>query len=612
MLPLTPVPPQTAGERALYAELTRWDRGGAIRGAVVASLPVVDGPMERRYSDAVLLVPEGLAVVRVAEVVRQRGVVTVTPEGAWTIGPGAGPGEVLQLAGGGSTPLDGLMRAGMDTAVRLRRAGLEPGRIARVTVLVGDLTGLDPADGDLGDGDQVALLETRSLLLGISRAARYAGVDNPRLWTTADVRAALTALGYEGRGPTVEELNGEGFPYSPYVLRRRELLAPAAMAASPALGGVSSLPAPALPSPPPPAPAAPAVPPVPAPAGPPAGPLVDPVAAAAVAAAAIRADEEAAARAAAGLAAAAPVMPTPRPATARFEAPAVDSGAGAPPVGIEDTGGLGGLFGGSSGGDDRSEAASWPPVAPAPVAAPAPEAPLLAAPPATSLSAEAPPAPLVGPRRRTSAAHRRLALLAVAAVAAVAVLVGLVAGLTGGGEEAASAQEPPAAGSAPAAPPAAGPTPGTASVLDGRTFLLQQVQVDDTCVGNSYGDVASSFETADCTGLARALWSTDVDGRAVVVSVAKVDMGDTVAARALRALADTDGSGNVSDLLREGVTYPGAPAQLSGAEYASAVGGSLVTIVETAWADGGPGDLADLDLVAGAGLALPMPVPAAD
>ena len=150
MLALTPMPLQTAGERALLAELARWDTGGAVRGAVVASIPVVDGPMERRLADAVLFVPEGLAVVRIVEVVRQRGVVTALPEGSWTIGPGAGPGEVLQLAGGGSTPLDGLMRAGMDAAVRLRRAGLEPGRIARLTVLVGDLTGLVPADADLG------------------------------------------------------------------------------------------------------------------------------------------------------------------------------------------------------------------------------------------------------------------------------------------------------------------------------------------------------------------------------------------------------------------------------------------------------------------------------
>ena len=100
-----------------------------------------------------------------------------------------------------------------------------------------------------------------------------------------------------------------------------------------------------------------------------------------------------------------------------------------------------------------------------------------------------------------------------------------------------------------------------------------------------------------------------MDGRAVVVSVAAVDMIDEQGADALRALADTDGSGNVNDLLREGVRYPGGPVGLSGAEYASAVEGSVVTIVETAWV-GEAGDDSDLDLVAGTALALDMPDPA--
>ncbi|SDC98313.1 hypothetical protein SAMN05660690_3189 [Geodermatophilus telluris] len=609
MLALTPAPLQTAGEHALFAELTRWDRGGTVRGAVVASIPVVDGPVERRVSDAVLFVPEGLAVVRIVEVVRQSGVVTATPEGSWTIGPGAGPGEVLQLAGGGSTPLDGLMRAGMDAAVRLRRAGLEPGRIARLTVLVGDLTGLVPADGDLGEGDQVALLEPRSLLLGIARSARYAGVDNPRLWTTADVRAALTALGLPGRGPSVEELNGEGFPYSPYVLRKRELLAPAAMAASPAMGGGSA---------------------------PAAVPLVDPVAAAAVAAAAIRADEEAAARAAAGLAAAEAAIPVPAPApaaagpapaphprTARFTAPAAQSGApvalvpapapapAAAPVAVaaapapapvavpaappaeapaDETGGLGGLF-----GDLGADAPPVPEPAPA-AAAPVPPGP---------------PIPLVGPRRRSPAARRRLALLAAGAAAAVVAVVAGVVGLTGGDDDAAAAGTSPAvASSAPTAAEPAPPQPGDRSVVGGRGYVLQQVRTEHTCTGNAYGDVADFFESGDCAGLSRSLWSTDVGGRAVVVSVAAVDMGDPAGARALRALTDRDGSGNVSDLLREGVSYPGGPAELSGAEYASTTEGSVVTIVETAWvAPGGTGGAADLDVVAGEGLSLPVPTP---
>ncbi|SFP61131.1 hypothetical protein SAMN05660464_3678 [Geodermatophilus dictyosporus] len=591
MLALTPAPLQTAGEHALFAELTRWDRGGTVRGAVVASIPVVDGPVDRRVADAVLFVPEGLAVVRVVEVVRQSGVVTATPEGSWTIGPDAGPGEVLQLAGGGSSTLDGLMRAGMDAAVRLRRAGLEPGRIARLTVLVGDLTGLVPADGDLGEGDQVALLEPRSLLLGIARSARYAGVDNPRLWTTADVRAALTALGLPGRGPSVEELNGEGFPYSPYVLRKRELLTPAAMAASPAMAGGSAAPA--------------------------AVPLVDPVAAAAVAAAAIRADEEAAARAAAGLvpapaapvaaAPAPPAIPVPHPPTARFTAPAAQSGAPAvlapapvavavapvaavppPEAPADETGGLGGLF-----GDPDADAPPAREPAPAAAAAAPPE----------------PPVPLVGPRRRSPAARRRLALLTAGSAAVVVAVVAGVVGLTGGDDDASAADTGPAvASTSPAARTPVPPQPGDRSVVGGRGYVLQQVLTEDTCTGNAYGDVADFFESGDCAGLSRALWSTDVDGRAVVVSVAAVDMGDDAGARALRALADRDGSGNVSDLLREGIGYPGGPAGLSGAEYASAVEGSVVTIVETAWvAPGGTGGAADLDVVAGEGLSLPVP-----
>jgi hypothetical protein len=586
VLALTPAPLQTAGERALFAELTRWDTGGAVRGAVVASLPVVDGPMGRRLSDAVLFVPEGLAVVRIAEVVRQSGVVTALPEGSWTIGPEAGrPGEVLQLSGGGSTPLDGLMRAGMDAAVRLRRAGLEPGRIARLTVLVGDLTGLVPADGDLGEGDQVALLEPRSLLLGIARSARYTGVANPRLWTTADVRAALEALELDGRAPTTQELNGEGFPYSPYVLRTPELLAPAAMAAGvaeqhagpqPAVPQQAAAPAPVAHSP-----APYAAPPEPS------RPLVDPVAAAAGAAAAIRADEEAA-----------------RAAVAASVAVARDTLVG-PTVGVreDETGGLGGLFA-------AAEPAAVEPVADAPrIPEPRAAEPTAVA-PTPPPSARPAGVPLVGPRRRARSAKRTALLVAAALLLVVLLGVG-VPSLLGGDDDGAAASAPPSTAGQVAAPAEAGPQPGARETVDGRTFVAQRVQTDPTCVGNSYGAVADFFADTDCAGLARALYSTDVGGRKVVVSVSVADMGDTAGAQALRALTDRNGSGNVSDLLREGVRYPGGPSKLSSAQYASAVSGSTVTIVETAWAaPGSTGSTADLDVVASTALVLPMPQPA--
>jgi hypothetical protein len=138
-------------------------------------------------------------------------------------------------------------------------------------------------------------------------------------------------------------------------------------------------------------------------------------------------------------------------------------------------------------------------------------------------------------------------------------------------------------------------------------FTVEAVQVDDTCVGHAYGETATFFDTTNCTGLSRALYSAQLDGGAVVVSVARVRMPDTGAARELRALTDRNGSGNVSDLLREGVTYSGGPAELSGAEYASAVSGPAVTIVESAWVDPESGGGADLDRMAGSGLSLQVP-----
>ena len=130
----------------------------------------------------------------------------------------------------------------------------------------------------------------------------------------------------------------------------------------------------------------------------------------------------------------------------------------------------------------------------------------------------------------------------------------------------------------------------------------------DTCTGHAYGAVAEFLGATDCVGLARALYSTEVDGEAVVVSVARVQMPDAAAARELRGLADQNGSGNVSDLLREGVRYPGSPAELSGAEYASAVSGPTVTIVEAAWvAEDAQLGAAEIDRLAGEGLALEVP-----
>lgn len=630
MLILTPSGLETGAERAFFTELSSWDTGGSVRGALVAALALSDGPMDRRISDAVVLVPEGIAVVRVVEVVRQTGVVTVLPEGSWTIGPGAGPGDVLRLAGGGSTPLDGLMRAGMEVAVRLRRAGLEPGRIARLTVLHGDLQGLVPADGDLGEGDQVSLLESRSLLLGIARASRYAGTDNPRLWTTADVRAALEALGVGGRSPAVEELNGEGFPYSPYVLRRRELLAPATLANQSAVrsaGPTATGPHPAQLSP--------------VPGHDPAGgagaprPLVDPAAAAALAAAAAAQQQAGPApadplpeelRSAGGdtVALPGPGGPRTRTATAHPEpaaeqraaqqpaaaapgwqvtqqirpvspAPAPEPEPAPAPSGPEETGGIGGIFGGAQQGTAADEP-HRDDVAPR-----APQTWATGWEPAREQVA---PEPAAAPDRR-----RRRIVVAAAVLVLLLVAVGgvLVAqGLGGSGDTGTSAgsTSAPSSSAAPSGPstPAALPV-GTVQQGGDTDYTLEVVSYDSTCRNHSYGAVTGFFGTTDCSGLSRSLWSAEVGGQPAVVSVSRVTMPDATRVQALLSLTDVSGTGNISDLLREGSRYPGGPDRLSDAAYQSEPAGDVAVIVETSWV-GEAGDPAALQQLADDAVAL--------
>jgi hypothetical protein len=145
---------------------------------------------------------------------------------------------------------------------------------------------------------------------------------------------------------------------------------------------------------------------------------------------------------------------------------------------------------------------------------------------------------------------------------------------------------------------------GQTEVVNGTTFTLEAVATDDTCRGHAYDAVAAFFARSDCTGLSRSLWSADAGGRPAVISLSRVTMPDVANAQALRSLADTDGSGNVSDLLREGVRYDGGPTALSKAQYASAQQGPVVTIVETSWT-GGAGASSALDALASSALSLP-------
>jgi hypothetical protein len=199
-------------------------------------------------------------------------------------------------------------------------------------------------------------------------------------------------------------------------------------------------------------------------------------------------------------------------------------------------------------------------------------------------------------------------VLVAAAVLVLVAALGIGAlQLFGGPEGAEGSAAAPDPSTSAVETPAEGPVAGDTTQVEGVTFTAQAVDTTDSCQGRAYGEVAAFFAAADCTGLSRALYATQVEGRPVVVSVARVRMPDTATARDLQALTDTTGTGNVNDLLREGVRYSGGPEQLSGAEYASAVSGPTVTIVESSWVQPDAGDSAALDRVAASALVLQTP-----
>lgn len=177
--------------------------------------------------------------------------------------------------------------------------------------------------------------------------------------------------------------------------------------------------------------------------------------------------------------------------------------------------------------------------------------------------------------------------LTVAAVAAFLVALGLAV-LVGSA----------ATGDDPSTDPAA------TRVVDGVTFTRQVATTDVSCEGHAYGQAANFLRERGCLHLDRSLWSGFAEGQHVVVAVATVQMPDTTTATAFRSLVDSNGTGNISDLLREQRGYPGAPAALSGQGYASAQLGDRVVVSE---ADGIDPDFTDgeaLDRISRSGLAL--------
>ncbi|UJW31874.1 hypothetical protein L3Q67_43100 [Saccharothrix sp. AJ9571] len=101
------------------------------------------------------------------------------------------------------------------------------------------------------------------------------------------------------------------------------------------------------------------------------------------------------------------------------------------------------------------------------------------------------------------------------------------------------------------------------------------------CAGNAYGEIERWFAAHPCQRVVRALYVTNAgEGARALVSVVLVTMPDPELAAQLKAVTDTDDTGNINDLVRDGTAkLPKAPEVAKG-NYESKASGADVTIVE--------------------------------
>ena len=114
------------------------------------------------------------------------------------------------------------------------------------------------------------------------------------------------------------------------------------------------------------------------------------------------------------------------------------------------------------------------------------------------------------------------------------------------------------------------------------TLEVDQPIVDESCSAHAYGQIQRFLTDTPCEQLTRAIYSTEIEGRKVYTSVSVVEMADEGKAKELRELTDTDNTGNVNDLVREGeVPIDGLKTLSGGGGYDSAQDDTDVIIVES-------------------------------
>lgn len=120
----------------------------------------------------------------------------------------------------------------------------------------------------------------------------------------------------------------------------------------------------------------------------------------------------------------------------------------------------------------------------------------------------------------------------------------------------------------------------------GVRFTERATDAATDCAAHATGDVQARLAEGGCEGLRRGSYEATLNGTRVAVSVAALTFADERQAAGFRELADTPGTGTVTDLATEAGRWPEPAPSFAGAAYLSSVSGVTVRIVLACRRDG--------------------------
>jgi hypothetical protein len=161
-----------------------------------------------------------------------------------------------------------------------------------------------------------------------------------------------------------------------------------------------------------------------------------------------------------------------------------------------------------------------------------------------------------------------LGLLAVLLITVVAVSMGS----TSGGAPAARADGQPAG-------------PPSVSVA-GVPFSPKGSTEGTDCASHSYGDMQVWLTQHPCTDLIRSVYQTSSGNRPAAVALAELTFASQATAAAFGTVANTPGSGGVTDLVADGDGWQGGPSSFDDAAYTVVVRDNTVRLTEVVWIRG--------------------------